>query len=132
MLSGISFPEVLPLGLPEERPFGPKYMPLSEFECGDMSPRVSTGPSACSMASRYVHAFINLFQQWLSQSRLLLNLSDHSYPRIYFYSCSSSEVEGINDLFSFPLAQGSKPTIIAADHDQSLLLKQHQRYLCGH
>jgi hypothetical protein len=76
MLSGISFPEVLPLGLQEERPFGAKFMPLPEFECCDMSPRVSSGPSACSMASRYVHANFRLMKEPVVT---LLDLSNR-YP----------------------------------------------------
>lgn len=129
MLPAISIPEVFPLGLQEERPLGAKLIPLPEFECCDLSPRVSSGPSACSMASRYVHALLSLMVEPITTVQDLFN---SCFPRKIIKYCSSSEVEGINDLLSFRLPGGSKSTNFAQQYDQSLLIKQQQRYLCEH
>jgi hypothetical protein len=129
MLPAISVPEVFPLGLQEERPLGGKLMPVPEFECCDLSPRVSSGPSACSMASRYVHALLSLLVLRITTFQDLIN---SYFPHKIIKYCSSSEFEGINDLLSFHLPGDSRPANAAHQYDQSLLIEQQQRYLCEH
>jgi hypothetical protein len=72
MLPSISFPEVFPLGLQEERPLAAKF---PGFACGEMSPRVSSGPlSVCSgsMASRYACFVIMMIEAMTHTLRTFL------------------------------------------------------------
>ena len=52
MLASIALPEAIPLGLPGDCAYGAEFAPIQNVKYYDASPRTSSGPSACSVASR--------------------------------------------------------------------------------